>query len=347
MLATNKQKLLKAYLTQEDENLMAFDLDVIVSRLKFLANGKPKNLKVLFPVKSFAHPKILELISKYLDGFDVSNTNEYSLIREHILSSSLIWCSGPFLIDDMVKLDVICDVSSYNKLSTSTTSLRVDPDFLSSYKRRSRFGFSCKELLSDKNLCDISYLHFHYASEQNTLKDYKEIIDYCAKLYSTKKLTKLSVNLGGGFTHFNEKEFNDLFNYLSQFSYINFIIEPGRFISTQSGLLFGRVKDYFEKDLEHYITVSVSSLSHLKWGCEKISFSFFSTNSSTHEFSIDSSKASHILGATCSERDIILKANRKFSFSLDDIIMLSNLNGYCVGWNHSFNGIKAADVRFY
>ena len=326
---------------------MVFDLEVINSRLKFLSSSKPENLKVLFPVKSFAHDKVLELAAKYIDGFDVSNPNEYNLIYDYTMNSSIVWCSGPFIIDEMIKRDIICDVSSYSKLSTSNSSLRVDPDFLSSYKRRSRFGFSCKELLSNNSLNHITYLHFHYASEQNTLQDYKEIIDYCVQLYSVKNLKKLHVNLGGGFTHFNENDFNELFSYVSKFLYINFIIEPGRFISTQSGLLFGRVKDYFKKDLEHYITVSVSSLSHLKWGCEKIGFSFFSTNTSVKEFLIDSSMNSYILGATCSERDIILKTNKAFSFNLNDIIMFSNINGYCVGWNHSFNGIKAADIKFY
>ncbi len=347
MLTTNKQKLLKAYLTQANENLMAFDIDVIVSRLKFLAYEKPNNLKVLFPVKSFAHPKVLELVNKHLDGFDVSNLNEYDLIRGHVTNSTLVWCSGPFQSEDMINLDIICDVSSYNKLLTNKSSLRVDPDFLSTYKNKSRFGFSCKELSANKDLNSFSYLHFHYASEQNTLNDYKEIIDYCVNLYSEKELDQLCVNLGGGFTHFSKEDFIELFDYIAQFSHMSFIIEPGRFISSHSGLLFGRVKDYFQKNLEHYITVSVSSLSHLKWGCEKIGFSTFSANTSAKENLIDGSTTSHLLGATCSERDIILKTNKRFSFSIEDIIMFSNINGYCVGWNHSFNGIEAADVSFF
>ena len=60
-----------------------FDLRKFEDNLKELKTKIP-NVKLIFPVKCCNNEKVLELVSKYEYGFDISNINEYNIIKKYL-----------------------------------------------------------------------------------------------------------------------------------------------------------------------------------------------------------------------------------------------------------------------
>lgn len=60
-----------------------FDLKKFEDNLKELKTKIP-NVKFIFPVKCCNNEKVLELVSKYEYGFDISNINEYNIIKKYL-----------------------------------------------------------------------------------------------------------------------------------------------------------------------------------------------------------------------------------------------------------------------
>ena len=61
-----------------------FDLKKFEDNLKELKTKIP-NVKFIFPVKCCNTEKVLELVSKYEYGFDISNINEYNIIKKYLM----------------------------------------------------------------------------------------------------------------------------------------------------------------------------------------------------------------------------------------------------------------------
>jgi diaminopimelate decarboxylase len=336
----NKTKLLKLFLLGKDESKIYYQKNIIEDRMNFLNSISSEKVKFIFPVKAFPHKDILEKAASKLYGFDISNPNEYNLVKS--FQSDLIWNSSPFPLVQFANNKIIHDLNSKFDLENmkekfQNYAIRINTDHVNEdLSHHSRFG------INSSDLQDCSYIHYHSGTEKNQVDTYLKMIDEIVAL-NLKDLKVL--NLGGGFTHLEKEDILELIQKIEKQNFPFLILfEPGRWITNNSGVALGRVKNYTHNSGKDYIITTLSRDCHLRW-LNKIKVSFH--RSLAKEELLAKVKEVKITGPTCYEGDIITEVSmsEKIDIFYNDVIMISNVSGYSFAWNTSFNGIDKVKIE--
>ncbi len=353
--------------THRHRRLFKYDfsfLDVIVTPQIIFSYNKVKDraqalsqlalkykVNVLVAVKSLPDKMLLSAIQKNLQGFDISNSKEYSFtsnIGFHFITNCpildlsfvqqipagqyLISCNSLYYYQEILKLD-----------HPFVLRLR-STDFLSeaqSYK--SRFGLGRKQVLDLKESLhkdpQFSGFHFHHGSEKNTMMTYKSAISAIKNLISDLGVKKsLSINLGGGFAQFTIGEIEEILIFARhELSEHELYIEPGRYFTESAGSCFSQVMDIQEDGEDLLVSLNVSRESHLKWSrIDKIQVLNVGKDRPKYN-----AKRISFYGNTCYENDLIgiNHYDNDCTIMIGDTVILSNVSGYSLAWNTSFNGI--------
>jgi len=339
------KKILKKFLFENKQIELYYNIALIEENFLFLSNLESKHVKFIFPVKSFPHKNVLELASKYLSGFDLSNEQEYNLVK--IYDNKLLWNSSPFALANFKNNSIYHDFNSmfdYHKFKDlfKNYALRINTDLINHQKsHQSRFGVKL-----DKHY-DAKALHYHSGTEANSTSTYKamikEVMDYCEKF----NVELDYVNLGGGFTHLTREDIKELVEHINELE-LNFtcIFEPGRWISNFCGFALGRVKNFTHNEKAALIT-NLSHECHLKWVNQALKIGFSPSLNRQHRLNV--TKEFYLTGPTCYEGDIISKISFKEQPDIyyDDVVYLLNISGYSMAWNTSFNGIDKIEIEFF
>lgn len=335
-----RTKLIKMFILSDCESKLYFLKSVIKDNLEFLNNLQSDKIKFIFPVKAFPHKDILSLANDYLSGFDISNQNEYNLIKS--FDSKITWNSSPYPLTNFANNKIIHDLNSdfdlkYMQSKFQNCSIRLNTNNVNmKLTHTSRFG------INSDDISKFKYIHYHSGTEQNQIETYLAMIEEVNSL-NPENLELL--NLGGGFTQLSKEEITTLVQEIEKLN-INFtiIFEPGRWITNNSGIALGKVKNYTINSDKQYLITTLSRDCHLRW-LTNINISFHKgLNKEEH---IANSKDYIISGPTCYEGDIItsISFNEEISLNYNDIIMISNVSGYSYAWNTSFNGINKIEVE--
>ena len=326
--------------TNSRDACLYFIKSLIQEKLEFLKSLSDEKVNFLFPVKSFPHNTILELASKYAIGFDVSNINEFNLIQEYLNSNSVVWSSAPYFIDDLSSsCETYIDLNSLDLIDQiqdkSKVSLRLNTDFV---RDESRFGLKTDEIVKIlKSNKDIKAIHAHLSGVDNIIEDYFEILKEF-KLISDEVKRPLVFNFGGGFSPISQDSIKGFVDVVKkELAEHKVLIEPGRWVARGAGFALGKILNINKK----FVTLSLSPSCHLKWIEPKVNLSLVAKK--------DLEKKDEIMfsGPTCYENDLICSIQSDLSqLSIGDKVLIDNVSGYCVAWNHSFNGISQADVVF-
>jgi diaminopimelate decarboxylase/aspartate kinase len=311
-----------------------FSLKDLEAKFKELSYLETDNLKFIFPVKSFPNSVVLEMASRYLSGYDISNQNELNLLTK--IDSKIIWNSSPYYshLEGVIN-DVNCVDDLKQAKSLKEISLRVSTDFLG---HESRFGLNFSALNETLNKYpEIINLHLHFGGLKNSIDNYKAMITKLATLHERERLT---INFGGGFAPLTIDQIKEIVNFAtSTLPQTKVIFEPGRWIAAECGIAIGSVLAIHNKT----IVSSLSPTCHLRWIDERANVSY------QYRSSIVGSPSENfkISGPSCYESDVLgsIKLDSKISMPGDHIIV-ENISGYSYAWNHSFNGIQKADLVF-
>lgn len=327
-----EQIALKEFLFSARTASFYFVLPLLEDSLKKLKELETEKVKFLFPVKSFNHPKILELVSSFTSGFDVSNANEMRDVLPFLKNHHIIWSSSPYsaIIKEAHFNEASCaeiDLSGYR-------SLRIKPEFL---QPQNRFGISPDKAIPLLiNSTHLSGLHCHLSGLQITKEDYFLMIDH-VKDYLAPLKRSIAVNLGGGFTRLTFEEIKEVTQRASaELPEHTLYFEPGRWISKNAGLAIGKVLSLEEEKL----TVSLSAICHLRWSDQLYSISFAGSGQKINPHKYE------IFGPTCYENDKLGDVTTDLKIAPGQPFILDQVSGYSVAWNHEFNGVEKADLVF-
>lgn len=335
-----KTKLIKMFILSDSESKLYFLKNVIKENLEFLNKLQSDKIKFIFPVKAFPHKDILTLANDYLCGFDISNQNEYKLIKS--FDSNIIWNSSPFPLTNFTNNKIIHDLNSdfdlkYMQNKFQNCSIRLNTNNVNKkLSHTSRFG------INSDNISKFKSIHYHSGTEKNQIDTYLSMIEEVNSL-NPENLEFL--NLGGGFTHLSKEEISRLAQEIEKLDLgFSVIFEPGRWITNKSGIALGKVKNYTFNSDKHYLITTLSRDCHLRW-LTNINISFH--KGLNKEEQIANSKEYIVTGPTCYEGDIItsISFSEEISLNYNDIIMISNVSGYSYAWNTSFNGINKIEVE--
>ncbi len=327
----------KEFLASEREAALYYFLPGIKNRIEELAHLQDKQVHFLFPVKSFNHPTILKMAANLLHGFDVSNQNELDAAKPFLKKDHLVWTSSPFSDTVTTANPLICDISCSAQVRENSTgrALRIKPTFL---KKENRFGVTptrAKVILQQHP--EIRSLHIHLSGIENVLADYQELIEFYAK-FTVDLPGSYQLNVGGGFSPLTYTEIKSVVELArTKLPQHELIFEPGRWYTEENGLAIGRIVAIEDS----YITTSLSSVCHLRWLGMRPTFHLPRRNTNQGDV------VTKLYGPTCYENDFLTSIRLpQHSIQENDLLMIDTVSGYSYGWNHSFNGVPAADIVF-
>lgn len=336
-----------------------FFLSHIQQKAEALASIAHKHqVNVLIAVKASPLPHILATVKESIQGFDISNSHEFTLttgLGFHFITNCPL--TDLDFVQQMNKGQYLisCSSSHYHQEIARMNLpfvLRLQSTDLITEKSnfKSRFGFTREQVLELKdrlqNDSNFSGFHFHHGSDKNTVGTYKSAIYGIKKLILELGIQKnLTVNLGGGFINLTLNGIDTVLKYARQeLGQHALYIEPGRYFTEGTGKCICEVTDMQIRGDELTANLNISRECHLKWShIEKIeiikkSETVFSRNAKSITF----------YGNTCYEHDIIATGHDPQVCTVDigDTVVLSNVSGYSFAWNTSFNGVPAIDYKF-
>ncbi len=315
-----------------------FNLSEIEKNIQALMSMSDERVKFIFPVKSFPHDEVLQLAARHMNGFDVSNAMELDLVKPHLKSHDIVWSSSPNVWTPAIG-EVVMDGAHLKSEWPKNTSRALRVSF-SAGQFQSRFGTSLEQITADDlTRQGITALHFHHGEIPVNLPVMTQGLERLAKLVDACPQIQ-QVNLGGGFTGLTQAEVESLVASARRLlPQQTVVFEPGRWLCGSAGLLIGSVTE----TMPHAVT-TLSRDGHLRWQREPFTISM-------HPMHLSESQqyaTIKFVGASCNEADQLGEiSSREISVAKGDLVVVSNVTGYSLAWNHSFNGVPAADAVFF
>ncbi len=356
---------------------LIIDKSVITDKFNIL-NNIIDNCNLYYAVKTNPHPEILKHLHYLGSGFEVSSANELNLLKEIGVSSEKIITGNTlktpkfikeaheygvnyFAYDSTYELDKIADLAP-----GSVVSLRVVVDNNSADWPLSRkFGADpvhAIELLQyakDKGL-NPEAITFHVGSQCMNPTSWANALmvmaDICEKA-KTKGLDIKIINLGGGFPSQLTKpipgieeikaQINKVLNEYFQGQDIKYMIEPGRAIVGEAGLMVASVIAKANRGVEKWVSLDVGVYHGLFDAIEGVKWSIISDkelNCVNHKDQLAKYKVG---GPTCDSIDVLAQ---ELYFLKDiapgDIVYVMHTGAYTSTLVTNFNGFKGPEIIF-
>ena len=331
---------------------ITFSFNKIKERAQALSQLALKyKVNVLLAVKSIPDKMLISAIQNNLQGFDISNSQEFGLssnigfqfitncplidlnfTQQIPAGQYLISCNSLYYYQEIIKLN-----------HPFVLRLRSNEFIAGPHSYKSRFGLGRKQVLDLKETLhknpDFSGFHFHHGSEKNSIVTYMSAISAIKNLISDLGVKKsLAINLGGGFAQLTIGEIEEILIFARQeLSEHELYIEPGRYFTESVGSCFSQVMDIQEDGEDLLVSLNVSKESHLKWSrIDRIQVLNVGKDRPTYK-----AKRISFYGNTCYENDLIgiNHYDNDCTIMIGDTVILSNVSGYSLAWNTSFNGI--------
>ena len=326
---------------------LAFDLARLDRNLAAItAAARAANITPLFAVKSFPHPRALELAARHVEGFDVASPGELAAVPAGRIVSVADPTGAAIAVARGTRVIVACETVDQVhaappgaeiaiRISASITGL--DPAVGSvldgSGHRRSRFGLSDRAAIAA--IAEAAHgrrigLHVHHGPVVATSAD-----RFVATARAALELVDFApafLDLGGAW--------HGIVDLASAFAAIRdalpleLIVEPGRAYAAGVGFACGIVQATRPLGDRELRVVDLSRACHLRW--------------STIELV---ARAPHpgrgrrvlVVWPTCYEEDVLGEWTVDPD-ELDDRVVVRDVSGYALAWNTGFGGVPPADV---
>lgn len=309
-----------------------FDLTKLNENINELKT-RTHNIDFIFPVKCCSQVDVLNIVVKNKFGFDVSNKNEYEIIKKY-LNGQFLSVSGPLSYElkrcRYKNIHVVANnIESYSSGMGIRINFNSNKDF-----GFSRFGVDYKKIDS-KIKSKIKYLHFHN-SDHRDLKKCDSIYEELKNVLQEFPQVE-TINIGG---HLEDLTFDEGINYLNNIrdiipSGIKVIVEVGDFLFKNVGKLYCKVIDIRKDEESQHVTLNFSKMANQRWA-----YPVYTNNVSTTKMI-----PTYFYGCSCCETDTYLETMAG-NLKIGDEIVFSNISPYSYQWNISFNGVKKLKYYF-
>lgn len=257
---------------------------------------------ICFSVKSLSNIHILRLLAGEGSGFDVVSGGELARVRAIGADCSRVVFAGVGKTDREIAEAIAAGIGWFNAESeqefenlsrlgaaagkTVSVALRINPDvydrkthrYTATGRKETKFGVDIDraEAFFDRYGGDrnarLEGIHFHLGSPIYTAEPYVQAINKTLPLIDSLRgrgLTVRALNIGGGFAADYERGRSPLAtDYAGQIvpllrgRGLEIIIEPGRFISCNAGLLLARVL-YVKQGGERKFIITDAAMTEL------------------------------------------------------------------------------------
>lgn len=329
-----------------------------------------KNIKPFYAVKSNPNINLINLISENKKiGFDVASINEINDTKKYLVSNDIIYSNPCKTYEEIMyaknkgitKL-VVDDINELIKINdiypTAEILIRIQSnEQFSQITFNSKFGADNKSVANMINYIVEKKLNFvgfsyHVGSRCNNMLAHNQTIshikNYFIPILLYNKLNIKIINIGGGFTDYNDLiSFDKLNGYLVE-DIINkygvkFIAEPGRYFSQNYLSLITTVKSVRFMNNIHIGTIN-DSIYHTFNGIinDKQSYNPIILNQIDAKDSNRKIVDVKIVGQSCDSGDVINPHLKMPQIHSDDRLLYQNIGAYSL--TNRFNGFEDAVI---
>ncbi len=316
--------------------------------------------KLLYALKPLAFEFVLELMTRWVDGFATSSLFESRLARGVIGGGGSVHLTTPGIRPhELPELAQVCDHVTLNSLSQvrrfapqldlpDQVGLRVNPQLslvgderYDPCRRHSKLGVPLEQLVTrwrrQPDFFDrVRGLHFHTNCDSSSFEPlHRTVLRLDARLGGL--LSRLSwINLGGGYLFDSAASPNLLAESVSLLSSrhgLKVYFEPGAALVRRAGYLIASVIDMFRADAKT-VALLDTTVNHMP---EVFEYQF-EPDVLGHD---DQAPHEYLLaGSSCLAGDVMGEYAFARPLRIGSRIVLTNLGAYAMVKAHMFNGIN-------
>ena len=325
---------------------------------------KEEDLLVCFSLKANSNQSIIKTFSSLGSGADVVSIGELKRALKAKIPPNKIVFSGVgkntdeiiFAIKNKILMINVESISELKQISTQAAnlnmiapiSLRINPDIeaggnekISTGKKQDKFGISIKEaidvyeLASNLDNIEIKGIDVHIGSQINDLepfeKTFNSIVETITKL-KDKNIDIDIIDIGGGIgiNYTDEKALN-IKDYAALVSKklgsLNkkIIIEPGRFLTAESGILVTKIIYIKENESKKFIIVDAAMNDFIRPSLYGSLHNALPIIENDNERPIESYD---VVGPICETGDFFIKDFKTSQLLERDLLAITNVGAY-------------------
>ena len=325
---------------------------------------KEEDLLVCFSLKANSNQSIIKTFSSLGSGADVVSIGELKRALKAKIPPNKIVFSGVgkntdeiiFAIKNKILMINVESISELKQISTQAAnlnmiapiSLRVNPDIeaggnekISTGKKQDKFGISIKEaidvyeLASNLDNIEIKGIDVHIGSQINDLepfeKTFNSIVETITKL-KDKNIDIDIIDIGGGIgiNYTDEKALN-IKDYAAVVSKklgpLNkkIIIEPGRFLTAESGILVTKIIYIKENESKKFIIVDAAMNDFIRPSLYGSLHNALPIIENDKERPIE---RYDVVGPICETGDFFIKDFKTSQFLEGNLLAITNVGAY-------------------
>lgn len=316
-----------------------------------------------YAIKSMNHPYMLDACvrSGILGGFDVASAEEVRQVRDYNLP--IIHSNPVKTVEDIevardsgVELHVCDDVETIHMVRAIQPDAKIvwrikSMEGYSRIRFNEKFGASVESTarMLESVPTDIYGISFHVGSSCSNMRVFPEMLRHIKReifpIWSKNKSLPKMIDIGGGFKNVDSiytirEEMGEIVNEWNSRYGIQFIAEPGRYISDESISLYTKViaVKYRDGRYDVYINDSI----YQSFSC--IPFDKSSPIPVAMYLARDWIECT-IWGNTCDSGDKIIKSVRIPRPEVGDVLRWDNMGAYTiVSCTGGFNGFPAPTI---
>lgn len=293
------------------------------------------NIKLYYALKANNNPEVIKFLSGLVDGFEISSSFEYNLLKKHFNIQDIdLFANGTSYsnsdIEEIIKSKKKFNFNSLSQLKkhlneqNTSISIRLNVPSSETIDYNSRFGFTNEDLIGVKNFKN-NVTSLTLSSGLKNLNNLKKEISAIKKIIDVHELLNVrTINFGGGWDDlFFKNEMSEALNLISnEFKEYTLIIEPGSLLVRNSGVLLSKAIEKREINKKTFLSMDCSLFNISSWYSPKL----LAVYSDKKRESNEELKSYIICGNTCYEDDFL---NFKFKEILEgDICVFYPVGAY-------------------
>ncbi len=350
------------------------------------------NPTICYAVKSCHNLAILRMLSQRGAAFDVVSGGELRRIEEAGVDPARAVFAGVGKTDDEISSALDTGIGCFNVESegelgriaaiaeargvVARVALRVNPDvdpkthvYTTTGKRETKFGIDldrARRVISDldgRAGIDLAGFHMHLGSPVNTIEPYIESIEKTLELVAAcradgHRITML--NIGGGFgAHYDDDEAPSASAYAQRIvpllagKGLDIILEPGRSIAANAGVLLTRVL-YTKRSGERRFVIVDAAMTELLRPALYGSFHFawpvvvpdeMVPPRRSADLAVDGCVVVDLVGPVCESGDFLAKDRALPPLTRGDLVCVFSAGAYGSVMSSQYNSrCRAAEV---
>ncbi len=342
----------------------------ITENYKNFSNSfKNMDVKICFSLKSNSNLSILKILSNLGSGADVVSEGELKKALKANIEANNIVFSGvgkteeeiSFAITNhclQINVESLSELNRVNTIAgkignTQKVALRINPDVdpnthgkITTGKSENKFGISVNDAFnifknsSEYKNITLDGIAFHIGSNINEIKPFEDSFKITNKLLQNLSDINVpieTIDVGGGVgienVNFSYTDYSNLINKYFDTSQKQIIIEPGRSISANTGILVSKILYIKKTESRKFIIIDAGMNDWMRTALYDAQHQIVPLEKKQSKDSVETI----IVGPICETTDQFISAKKYYDVEEGEYLAILNTGAYGSSMSSNYN----------